>query len=92
MKVNCDIQLTLMASSLYRLLGAKVGNGYRTARSQHLFRDFVDATAQVSITDRHIDVRFQKRAHNPLLLAAGFHQTEVRIPWLQNRRLNLTFG
>ena len=92
MKVNCDIQLTLMASSLYRLLGAKVGNGYRTARSQHLFRDFIDATAHVSITERHIDVRFQKRAHNPLLLDAGFHQTEIRIPWLGNRRLNLTFG
>ena len=92
MKVNCDIQLTLMASSLYRLLGAKVGNGYRTARSQHLFRDFVDATAHVSITERHIDVRFQKRACNPLLLNAGFHQTKIRIPWLGNRQLNLTFG
>ena len=92
MKVNCDIQLTLMASSLYRLLGAKVGNGYRTARSQHLFRDFIDATAHVSITERNIDVRFQKRAHNPLLLDAGFHQTDTRIPWLGNRRLNLTFG
>ena len=92
MKVNCDLQLTLMASSLYRLLGAKVGNGYRTARSQHLFRDFVDATAHISITERHIDVRFQKRAHNPLLLDAGFHQTKIPIPWLGNKQLNLTFG
>lgn len=29
MKVNCDLQLTLMASSLYRLLGARIGNGYQ---------------------------------------------------------------
>ena len=28
MKVNCDLQLTLMASSLYRLLAVRVGNGY----------------------------------------------------------------
>src|SRR5262249_10046218 len=28
MKVNCDLQLTLMASSLYRLLACRVGNGY----------------------------------------------------------------
>jgi hypothetical protein len=27
MKVNCDLQLTLMASSLYRLLAVRVGNG-----------------------------------------------------------------
>ena len=27
MKVNCDVQLTLIASTLYRLLGTLVGNG-----------------------------------------------------------------
>ena len=50
MKVDCDMQLTLMASSLYRLLGHRIGNGYETAKSRHLFRDLVDATAQVTIT------------------------------------------
>src|SRR5256885_13511392 len=42
MKVDCDLQLTLMASSLYRLLALKVKNGYQRARSRHLFRDFVE--------------------------------------------------
>ncbi|MGD0661688.1 MAG: hypothetical protein ABSD38_26805 [Syntrophorhabdales bacterium] len=67
MKVNCDLQLTLMASSLYRLLGTEIGRGYHTASSRHLFRDFVEATAQVHIHEKEIVVRFQKRAHNPLL-------------------------
>ncbi|MFQ5342770.1 MAG: transposase, partial [Anaerolineae bacterium] len=71
MKVNCDLQLTLMASSLYRLLGRRVGNGYATARCQHIFRDFVEATANITLSPRDITVRFQKRAHNPLLVAAG---------------------
>ncbi len=31
MKVICDLQLTLMASSLYRLLGVQVGRGYEEA-------------------------------------------------------------
>ena len=31
LKVNCDLQLTLMASSLYRLLGTRIGHGYETA-------------------------------------------------------------
>lgn len=92
MKVNCDLQLTLIASSLYRLLGQKIGNGYATARSRHIFRDFVDATAVVSIEDDHIRVRFQKRAHNPLLLAAGLAQTDVPVPWLAGKRLSFTFG
>lgn len=92
MKVNCDLQLTLMASSLYRLLGFQVGNGYEVAKADHLFRDFVDATAHVSITGKDISVRFQKRAHNPLLLAAGLEQTRIAIPWLGKKRLCLQFG
>ena len=92
MKVSCDLQLTLMASSLYRLLGEKVGNGYATAQSRHIFRDFIDATATVSITKDEIEVHFQKRAHNPLLLAAGFGDTDVPIAWLGGKRLRLKFG
>ena len=92
MKVNCDLQLTLMASSLYRLLGDKIGNGYETAKSRHIFRDFVEASATVLIDERDITVRFQKRAHNPLLIAAGFADTDVPVPWLGGKRLNLMFG
>jgi hypothetical protein len=92
MKVTCDLQLTLMASSLYRLLGARIGHGYQQAKSRHLFRDFVDATAQVDITDHAIAVRFHKRAHNPLLIAAGFGDTDVPIPWFGDKRLQLIFG
>jgi hypothetical protein len=91
-KVNCDLQLTLMASSLYRLLAVRVGNGYETAKSRHLFRDLVDASAGVTITGNDVEVRFQKRAHNPLLVAAGFEKTESAVPWLGNKRLRLIFG
>jgi hypothetical protein len=89
MKVNCDLQLTLMASSLYRLLAGRIGRGYEQARSRHVFRDFVDATAAVTITESEIQVRYQRRAHNPLLIAAGFSGTDARIPWLGGKRLRL---
>jgi hypothetical protein len=92
MKVNCDLQLTLMASSLYRLLACRIGRGYEQAKSRHLFRDFVDATAAVTITGSEIRVRYPKRAHNPLLIAAGFATTDATIPWLGGRRLRLVFG
>jgi hypothetical protein len=91
LKVNCDVQLTLMASSLYRYLGQQIGNGYETVKSRHLFRDFIDATASIEIDERTVSVRFQKRAHNPLLVAAGFDDTEVRVPWL-GKRLRFQFG
>jgi hypothetical protein len=92
MKVNFDLQLTLIASSLYRLLGARVGQGYESAKSRHIFRDFVDATATVDIAEHDVTVRFQKRAHNPQLVAAGFGDVDCKIPWLGRKRLRLQFG
>jgi hypothetical protein len=92
LKVDCDLQLTLMASSLYRLLAGRIGRGYEQAKSRHVFRDFVDATAKVIIGATAITVQVQKRAHNPVLVAAGFDQTDTAIPWLGGKRLRLVFG
>ncbi len=92
MKVSADLQLTLMASSLYRLLGQRLGNGYTQAKSRHIFRDFIRATGQIVLTETEIIVRFQKRAHNPLLLAAGFADSQTTVPWLEDRRLRFAFG
>jgi hypothetical protein len=92
MKVSCDLLLTLMGSSLYRLLGLRLGHGYERAEARHLFRDLIDATANITLTKREIIVRFQKRSHNPFLLAAGFDQTDVPIPWLGKKHLRLELG
>ena len=92
MKVNCDLQLTLMASSLYRLLGTELGKEYTNAKSRRIFRDFIDATAVVTIDSSTITVQFQKRAHNPHLLEAGFDRKRTRVPWLGGRHLQLIFG
>jgi hypothetical protein len=92
MKVDCDLQLTLMGSSLYRLLGNELGQGYERTKSRTIFRDFVDAHATIDIGPQEVTVRFQKRAHNPLLLKAGFQKKHPIIPWLGKKALNLVFG
>ena len=81
-----------MASSLYRHLSQRIGHGYERAKSRHLFRDLIDATATVTIGPDDIHVCFQKRAHNPFLITAGFDRKETPIPWLGGKRLRLLFG
>ena len=66
--------------------------GYEHAKSRHLFRDFVDASGKVTVGESEIVIRYQKRAHNPLLVAARFDRTETVIPWLGGKRLQLVFG
>jgi hypothetical protein len=92
MKINCDLQLTLMGSSLYRLFAARIGGPYTTAESRHIWRDFINTSARVLITNDTVEVRYGKRAHNPYLLDAGLADTETPVPWWQGRKLKLTFG
>ena len=91
MKVDLDIQLTLIASGLYRVLAKRLGNGFENARARTLFRNFVRASAGIRITENEIIVSFGRRAHNPCLLAANYARKTDPIPWLQNRRLQLRF-
>jgi hypothetical protein len=92
MKVNCDLQLTLIGSSLYRLLAAQIGGAYQTAESRHIWRDFIETSARVTITDDTVEVRYGNRAHNPYLLDAGLADTDIPVPWWEGRRLRLAFG
>ncbi|TVR00328.1 MAG: hypothetical protein EA399_04930 [Desulfovibrionales bacterium] len=84
--------LRVMVSSLYRLLAAQVAKGYETAKSKHLFQDFINATGYVTIAEKLISVRLQKRAHNPYLIAAGCDQVETPVPWLGNKLFRLNLG
>ncbi len=81
MKVEFDLQLTLMASAPYRLLGVRVGNGFEIAKARTLFRKLVHISASIEITASEIVVSLGRRANNPLLLAAGFADLrQMQIP------------
>ena len=56
MRIDLDVQLTLMASSLYRLLGIRVGQGFEVAKARTIFRKLVNASAAIRITEDEIIV------------------------------------
>ena len=96
MKVDLDLQLTLMANTLYRLLAVRLlavrlGNGRQVSRARTLFRDFIKAAAEIHVGDNHDIVRIGRRANNPFLLNAGYGDLETTVPWLQNRTLKIEF-
>ncbi len=91
LKIQLDLQLTLMASALYRILGRRLGRETESARARTLFRKFVNASATVDITPKEIVVTIGRRANNPLLIAAGYAERQQTIPWLDNRQLKIRF-
>jgi hypothetical protein len=92
MKVDFDLQITLMASSLYRLLAQCVGREYQHAQAKRLFRNLLDVSATVIIEDKDVRVRLDKRAHNPYLVASGLADRPTPMPWFGGKKLRLDFA
>ena len=92
MKINVDVQLTVIASVLYRLLGLRVGHGFDVAEARTLFRNLVPSRAKITLTNQEIIVTYPRRAHNPHLMDANYHNLQQPIPWLNNKILTLKFA
>jgi hypothetical protein len=90
MKVNCDLQLTVMGSSLYRLFGAHIGGAHTSAESRHIWREFINALSPRRHHARHR--RRPLRYTSPQRLPPRLADTETPVPWWQGRKLKLYFG
>lgn len=66
-------------------------DGYEKAKARQIFRHFLNTPAQVEIQSNRVEVLLPKRAHNPLLIAAGFGEKTTSIPWWNGLPLALKF-
>jgi hypothetical protein len=92
LKVDFDLQLTLMASTLYRLLADRVGREYGKAQVKTIFRNLLDVSATVEIQEAGVVVTLDKRAHNPYLVASRLADETTPMPWFGNRLLSIRFA
>jgi hypothetical protein len=88
LKVDFDMALLVIASGLYRLLAQRM-RGYADAQARHIFRDLIDTPADVSISERDVQVRFHRRAHLPIIIASGILNASVNVPWWNNYTLRM---
>ena len=91
LKIDFDLQITLMAASLYRLMAGRIGREYERAQAKKIFRNLLDVSATVVVTDDEVIVTFDKRAHNPYLVASGLADSPTLMPWYGNKQLILRF-
>jgi hypothetical protein len=92
MKVDFDLQITLMASALYRLLAARIAREYRQATAKKIFRNLLDVSATVQVLEREVVVTLDKHAHNPYLVASGLADQPTPMPWFGGKQLVIAFS
>ena len=92
LKIDFDLQLTLMASGLYRLLAEKVGGEYRQAQAKTMFRNLLDVSAKVQVEQETVVVTLDKRAHNPYLVASRLADQPTPMPWFGGKLLHILFS
>ena len=92
LKIDFDLQITLMAASLYRLMAGRIGREYERAQAKKIFRNLLDVSATVVITDNQVIVTVDKRAHNPYLVASGLADSATPMPWFGNKQLVIHFA
>jgi hypothetical protein len=92
LKVDFDLQITLMASSLYRLMAQRIGREYSRAQAKTIFRNLLDMSATVTIEERRVVVTLDKRAHNPYLVSSGLANSPTPMPWFAGKKLVIEFS
>lgn len=89
-EVDFSVALTIVANVLYRWFARNL-KGFEKAQAKQLFRRFINTWAEVRIDPSSVEVILPRRAHNPLLLEAGYDKLTVSVPWWESRTLRFKF-
>ena len=89
LKVDFDMALLVLASGLYRLVARRM-RGYGDAQARQIFRDLIDMSAEVQVSDKEVSVSFHRRAHLPIILASDLVEKPVAVPWWGGLPLRLS--
>src|ERR1019366_7295802 len=92
MKVDFDMQLTLAATSLYRMMAQRIGREYSHSQAKTVFRNLLDLSGKVEVTATSVVVTLDKRAHNPYLVASGLADQPTGMPWFGDKKLIIQFA
>ena len=90
-KVDFDIAMTLIANTLYKMLSSQI-RLFEKAKAKTLFRNFIEGEAQIRLTPQLVQIRFGKKAHNPLIMDWVRTLPPTPISWMGNRPLEFSFA
>ena len=91
LRIDLDLQQTLIASTLYQVLAQRLGPRYQTTKSRTILNKFVSVPATIITQYDQIVIRLTRRAHNTELRAAGYVGSRGPISWMHDRYLIIDY-
>ncbi len=92
MKVDFDLQITLMASSLYRLFAERLPEQFRKATARTIFDTLLNLGGKIVVEKQKVTVTLDKRVHNPFIMASRLADEPTPMPWFGNKMLFIQFA
>ncbi|MCU0724254.1 MAG: hypothetical protein MUE73_00465 [Planctomycetes bacterium] len=89
LKVDFDLQITLMGSTLYRMLACRLPENYQRAHAKTIFENLLAVGGKVDVGEQRVVVTLDHKAHNPILAETGLLDRPTRMPWFYGRELVL---
>jgi len=89
-KVHLDVAMTMIADTLYNMLAQKL-RGFEDCDAPKIYRNFVNAKANIKVKAGNVAVTFPRKAHNPILRAVPWQRLPNSLSWLDDVNLNLKF-
>ncbi len=89
-RIHFDLLWTIIADTLYHIFAQDLRR-FETCLAPKIFRNFVDMPGIVEYNGKEFVVKIRKRANTPILLSVEKLESPVRIPWLGNRPLRITW-
>jgi hypothetical protein len=90
LNVDLDATLTVLANGCYRWLAHGL-KGFERAAPKQLYRKFVETAGEVEVQADRIQVRLDRRCHNPIVREAGLDRECPPVPWLGNLPVALIY-
>jgi hypothetical protein len=86
LNVDLDVALMVIAHGCYRWLASRLP-GYEKVKPKQAYQRLVGTGGVVEIQGDRLLVRFDKRAHNPILKEAALDRDCPPVPWLGGLRV-----
>ncbi|VAX36711.1 hypothetical protein MNBD_UNCLBAC01-1866 [hydrothermal vent metagenome] len=90
-RIHFDILWTMVADTFYHVFAQDLRR-FENNFSPTIFKKFIDMPGRVIYDGEKFLIKIRKRSHTPILMGVEKLQTPFRVPWLDNKTMEIVWS